>query len=158
MDEWEKLKIELSLYQKEKNSVWYTDKPLFCSFTNRQISKGIAIATKTNLVGICSIKYFIEKESYKLFNNNEFVYMVGIESNSPPIRKTVKKERALVTDGFRYKILKRDNFKCKACGKSASEVELQIDHIIPVSKGGKTIESNLQALCKKCNSGKSNKH
>lgn len=68
------------------------------------------------------------------------------------------KERALVTDGLRYKILKRDNFKCKACGKSASEVELQIDHIIPVSKGGKTIESNLQALCKKCNSGKSNKY
>ena len=37
------------------------------------------------------------------------------------------------------------------------EVGLHIDHIIPVSKGGKTVASNLQVLCSKCTGSKSNK-
>jgi 5-methylcytosine-specific restriction endonuclease McrA len=36
-------------------------------------------------------------------------------------------------------------------------VGLQIDHKVPVSKGGKTVRSNLQVLCSKCNGSKSNK-
>ncbi len=60
---------------------------------------------------------------------------------------------------LRFKVLQRDKFKCCACGASPakdSSVELQVDHIIPYSKGGETIEENLQTLCSKCNSGKSN--
>ncbi|HIS15474.1 MAG TPA: HNH endonuclease [Candidatus Scatomorpha merdavium] len=34
---------------------------------------------------------------------------------------------------------------------------LEIDHIIPVSKGGRTAEENLQTLCWKCNRAKSDK-
>ncbi|MBR3025209.1 MAG: HNH endonuclease [Oscillospiraceae bacterium] len=52
----------------------------------------------------------------------------------------------------------RDNYTCKKCGKyMPDEVGLQIDHIIPIKKGGKSIESNLQVLCDKCNSKKSTK-
>lgn len=59
---------------------------------------------------------------------------------------------------LRYKILKRDNFKCCACGATPAKdpsVELQVDHIKPWSKGGETVEDNLQTLCQKCNYGKS---
>jgi 5-methylcytosine-specific restriction endonuclease McrA len=45
---------------------------------------------------------------------------------------------------------------CENCGKTALEASLEIDHIIPVSKGGKTEENNLQVLCFDCNRGKSN--
>jgi 5-methylcytosine-specific restriction endonuclease McrA len=34
------------------------------------------------------------------------------------------------------------------------EVGLQIDHIIPVAKGGKSVSSNLRVLCNKCNASK----
>lgn len=60
---------------------------------------------------------------------------------------------------LRWKVLQRDNFKCKACGASPAlivGVELCVDHIIPWSKGGETIIENLQALCSHCNLGKSN--
>ena len=67
-------------------------------------------------------------------------------------------ERAKMSESLRYDILKRDGFKCKICGASQADgVKLHVDHIIPVSKGGKTEPSNLQTLCSRCNIGKSNK-
>lgn len=63
--------------------------------------------------------------------------------------------------GLRYKVLKRDNFKCVRCGRSPATnhgVELHIDHKLPFSKGGKTILENLETKCKECNLGKSNRH
>jgi len=70
----------------------------------------------------------------------------------------IKKERSKMTNTLRYKILNRDNNRCQVCGSTQSDgVKLQVDHIIPVSKGGKTEENNLQTLCDRCNSGKSDK-
>lgn len=57
---------------------------------------------------------------------------------------------------LRFKILKRDGLRCRACGKDGEATELEVDHINPVSKGGKTEEENLQTLCRDCNRGKSN--
>ena len=59
---------------------------------------------------------------------------------------------------LRYKIMLRDNFKCCICGANPASdptVTLHVDHIIPWSKGGETVEENLQTLCSKCNIGKS---
>ena len=59
---------------------------------------------------------------------------------------------------IREEIMERDNYTCQICGKyRPEEIGLQIDHIIPVSKGGKTVRSNLRVLCSKCNGSKSNK-
>ena len=67
-------------------------------------------------------------------------------------------QRKLMTDSLRYDVLKRDDYKCVICGATASEgAQLEVDHIIPISKGGKTQMDNLQTLCKSCNRGKSNK-
>lgn len=71
-----------------------------------------------------------------------------------------KEQRTLMTKKLREHIKERDNYTCCNCGNS-THVEpnllLEIDHIIPVSKGGRTEESNLQTLCWKCNRAKSNK-
>lgn len=69
-----------------------------------------------------------------------------------------KSQRALMTPALRRQIMKRDNYTCRICGKYMPDgVGLHIDHIVPVSKGGKTVPSNLQVLCSKCNGSKSNR-
>lgn len=69
-----------------------------------------------------------------------------------------KNQRKLATRALREKVMKRDNYTCQLCGKyMPDEVGLQVDHIIPVSKGGKTVVSNLRVLCSKCNGSKSDK-
>jgi hypothetical protein len=69
--------------------------------------------------------------------------------------KLVYPERRKMTPKLRYSILERDNFTCKACGRhSGPTVQLHVDHIVPVSKGGLTESDNLQTLCQVCNAGK----
>ncbi|MCI7328050.1 HNH endonuclease [Hornefia butyriciproducens] len=71
-----------------------------------------------------------------------------------------KEQRTLMTKKLRESIKKRDDYTCCECGNSIYKepnLLLEIDHIIPVSKGGPTVESNLQTLCWKCNRSKSNK-
>ncbi len=78
--------------------------------------------------------------------------------NGKKYKETAKRERKYMNDQLRYDVLKRDNFTCTKCGATAKDgVKLHVDHIIPVSKGGKTTMSNLQTLCERCNIGKGNK-
>lgn len=59
---------------------------------------------------------------------------------------------------LRSKVMKRDSFRCRMCGASASEgITMHVDHIIPVSHGGLTNLENLQTLCAPCNLGKGNR-
>ena len=75
------------------------------------------------------------------------------------MRYQVQVERAKMSDSLRYKVLTRDGHRCVICGASASDgVKLHVDHILPVSKGGKTEMSNLRTLCERCNLGKSDSY
>jgi hypothetical protein len=65
-------------------------------------------------------------------------------------------ERSKLSAKLRYEVFKRDNYRCKICGRSNAEdgVKLHCDHIVPIAKGGLTELSNLQTLCQDCNLGK----
>ena len=83
----------------------------------------------------------------------EEVCCVCTERNKPTHRTSRN-----INTRLRFLVLKRDSFKCCACGASPAKdpaVELHVDHIIPWSKGGETTLDNLQTLCSKCNLGKS---
>ncbi len=57
----------------------------------------------------------------------------------------------------RWAVLKRDNYRCSKCGACPSsdhKIELEVDHIRPVAKGGGNALENLQTLCRNCNQGK----
>jgi hypothetical protein len=64
-------------------------------------------------------------------------------------------KRTPTSKRLRFNIFERDNFTCQYCGKRPPEVVLEIDHIIPVSKGGETEHENLLTACFECNRGKS---
>lgn len=65
-----------------------------------------------------------------------------------PLKERVLK-KSLDTNG---------NYVCAICKKAfSSRSDVQIDHIKPISKGGLTIENNLQVLCIKCNARKGDK-
>ena len=60
-------------------------------------------------------------------------------------------ERGKVTLRVRNAVFERDNHRCKYCGRTD---DLEVDHIIPIAKGGKTTMDNLQTLCHDCNKRK----
>lgn len=55
----------------------------------------------------------------------------------------------------RRNVFIRDNFTCQYCGTKYSKLELE--HVVPVSRGGKTSFENCVASCKRCNNRKGNK-
>lgn len=79
------------------------------------------------------------------------------DGTKKPSSEWMARERAKLTAGLRYLVLKKDNFCCKACGASpvvTNGIQLEVDHIRSIERWGRTEISNLQALCKACNRGK----
>ena len=54
----------------------------------------------------------------------------------------------------RRSIFLRDRFKCQYCGERFHSSELTFDHVIPRSKGGKTVWENILTACIQCNAEK----
>ncbi len=65
-----------------------------------------------------------------------------------------KTPRIPIPSSVREYIFQRDNYTCKSCGRNQDKTILNIDHIIPLAKGGSNDISNLQTLCKNCNQRK----
>lgn len=88
------------------------------------------------------------------------IELIKVLENKLTATAFAKEQRSLMTKKLRDFIKQRDNFTCCQCGNSTyaePNLLLEIDHIIPVAKGGCTVENNLQTLCWKCNRAKSDK-
>lgn len=69
--------------------------------------------------------------------------------------KAKRKVRSGISVAVRFDIFKRDKYRCCICGGFAEESHrLEVDHKVPVSKGGSSDKDNLWTLCFKCNRGK----
>lgn len=63
-------------------------------------------------------------------------------------------KRTPLGNKIRFDVFKRDLFTCQYCGNTPPHVILEVDHIIPVSKGGDNLFDNLITSCFQCNRGK----
>jgi hypothetical protein len=85
-----------------------------------------------------------------------------VETLSQKIRwkNSAAGQRALMTSRLRTFIKDRDDYTCQQCSVALSEqphLLLEVDHIMPVSRGGLSTPDNLQTLCWRCNRTKSNR-
>ena len=112
-----------------------------------------------------SIEVYYKSNGGKVYDNrtgrrsfDEIVSLYNEWVNGNKFEETKRQERMIMNDDIRYNVFQRDNYTCQICGATAKDgAKLHVDHIIPVSKGGKTVMSNLQILCDRCNIGKGDK-
>ena len=78
--------------------------------------------------------------------------LVPLQGEKPAERQTARSPNWRQ----RAQVLLRDGATCRMCGaRPENGARLHVDHIVPWSKGGKTVLENLQILCERCNIGKS---
>ena len=149
-----KLKIDKLITIEEKLIKQYTysqpytefniEVTLYCSQIN-----GRAYARKTERYFADEILNLIKR----LNNRNGHFY------NDRQIWDSIcRVERGRVSNKMRFSIYERDGYRCRKCGVSQRYAQLEIDHIIPISKGGKSTCNNLQTLCHRCNVEKGDRY
>lgn len=82
-------------------------------------------------------------------SNEKYVYEAVLSGNM-----NLLQARAFPEAERKRKYKEQDGI-CPICGKRFAFEDMAGDHIVPWSKGGKTVYENLQMLCKGCNAGKS---
>ncbi len=161
MDEYNK-EVERICNYESINSTNYSLKK-FKKIENRVLKKLIHKKEEFMINLILEVNYQssggrVNESRYGICDFYELVDIYKQWQKGNKYEETVKQERKIMNDDIRYNVLKRDNYTCQICGATAKNgAKLHVDHIIPVSRGGKTVMSNLQTLCDRCNIGKSNK-
>ena len=103
----------------------------------------------------------VDKKS-AVFHEDEIIEIIellgqrrdGFYLNDEIWESICRVERGRVSNKMRFAIYERDGHRCRKCGRRTGDLE--IDHIFPISKGGKSTFDNLQTLCHDCNVKKSN--
>jgi hypothetical protein len=81
----------------------------------------------------------------------------SVSREEPPTGRRTRRARDPIRAQLRFRVLQRDGFRCRYCGRSgnAPGVVLHVDHVVPLAAGGTSTEDNLLTACEECNLGKS---
>lgn len=130
----------------------------------RNLFNKLIITPNTETMLVYTVTYTSPKgqNSYRrawTFRTDELIDALAKANRVDQNHESNLYQRTLFSNSLRYDVLKRDGFRCQICGRTAQDgVKLHVDHIVPVSKGGKTEMSNLRTLCSDCNVGKKDKY
>lgn len=136
-------KISGTAYQNRFGS-WMKAIHAFCSDREKNDSEDEDILNNVN-VNENKEENITSKKEIPVERGDNADYIVLITPRTPSLR-------------LRFRVLQRDNFSCVYCGRSPATdhgLKLEVDHIVPYTKGGQTVLENLQTLCNVCNRGKS---
>lgn len=101
--------------------------------------------------------------------NDEFIHSTSLKIRIPRVIVLLMYDRLPKREVrfSRKNIFERDNFTCQYCGtkppnkkvaiKWLEKNQLNLDHVVPRSRGGKTTWANVVASCYRCNSKKGSK-
>jgi diadenosine tetraphosphate (Ap4A) HIT family hydrolase len=146
----------------------------FLSYDEAQVEYYIKIAKnypkqtllKHGVIDASERGYFKLTLDDEKLNDNERAELIEICNDK--IRGYISKYKGIIGDyrynpedlsskSIRYLVLKLAKGHCALCGVSVKDRPIDVDHIIPRSKGGSNDLSNLQALCDRCNRAKRNR-
>jgi 5-methylcytosine-specific restriction endonuclease McrA len=98
-----------------------------------------------------------EKADVLLFHENWIVRSARWETQVPSVMMLHEYMKPKTTIRFsRVNVYLRDNCQCQYCGKYITRDESTVDHVLPISKGGKSTWENCTTACGPCNGAKGN--
>ena len=129
---------------------------------NQNVRRPITEFTATVLLRCSKINGDVYRRKTATFNSQELnIYIQRLNKRSGGFyqdrgvwESICKVERGKVSNKMRFSIYKRDGYRCRICGRTDRFENLEIDHIKPIAKGGKSTYDNLQTLCRRCNKEK----
>lgn len=107
-----------------------------------------------------AIKYMVlEKATVLDWYDDWVVHSQNWETRVPAVM--ILKDYEKRKTGVRYSkhnVFLRDGYTCQYCGDSVTRGSATLDHVLPVSHGGKTTFENTVTACGPCNASKGNNH
>lgn len=134
-------------YQKERyKENWTQPEPFECKECGRLYQPKFGEKNKVFCSIKCGKRYMRKYRGSRDAKDRARQYGVKYESINP------------------FKVFKRDSWHCQICGKPTPKKNRgtrytnapELDHRIPISKGGDHLYSNVQCSCRECNGLKSN--
>jgi 5-methylcytosine-specific restriction endonuclease McrA len=107
-----------------------------------------------------AIRYMVlDKAHIVSWHENWIVRSARWETMVPSIIMLKEYTKPKQTVRFsRGNVYLRDLYICNYCGKKLQKKDCTLDHVLPISKGGKTVFENTVTSCSPCNSSKGNNH
>jgi len=89
-------------------------------------------------------------------NGNGYITTIKRKISAPHVMVLNSYDRVPTISTFsKRNVLKRDRYTCQYCGKQSRD--LTIDHVLPKSRGGTTVWTNVVTACEECNRSKADK-
>jgi 5-methylcytosine-specific restriction endonuclease McrA len=106
-----------------------------------------------------SIKYMVlDKADVLMWHESWIVHSANWETPVPSVIMLREYMKARQTVRFsRANVYLRDDCKCQYCGVYVERKDATLDHVLPVSQGGKTTWENTVNACAPCNASKADK-
>ncbi|HYR96618.1 MAG TPA: HNH endonuclease [Candidatus Binatus sp.] len=101
-------------------------------------------------------------DQYRTFDFASWLDLAAEEDSIGLVNRAIRVPRVILLQGYdriprryvrfsRFNIYSRDQNRCQYCGRQFPRAELNLDHVVPRSKGGTSIWDNVVCSCHRCN-------
>lgn len=126
--------------------------------TNSKMDSNVLVLNASyEAINICNVKRAVKMvlkgAAHAEEKSDELIHSPSMSMNIPLVIRLI--EYVYIPHKSvkfsRKNVFTRDRYTCQYCHKRFPAAELTLDHVVPVSRGGKTRWNNIVTACKKCN-------